>query len=457
MSSYSADEADLKVSKIDARRGHREGPYDWTAGADSPRLGEMIPKRFPPLPPDVTKTDLVKQFFRDVHGKEVQSAATYSYMWLADQVGHICVGMVLTFAASALLYFATYLNGLMGISGYRSVLFVIASPIYYAARLEEALGVSRYHGAAFVVASLIAAGWEYRAYKVAVRKAGGPFPLDRALLTKNAVIAAAYMILGAAMGWVVLDGEIDVLAAGTGPAALSPYLWTGLKFLGLILLAFLFIPFWLRQKIIWQKAGLPYVARLADGNSNVPQELADKLQILIDTDTPPARDACAVVIGGPIGSGRTALASAIGTEFAFRHRRVRYVRFGDLVEYTLAANFEIEPPPPGPRNIRYWPWSSAQVLVIDDLGPTLATALPASMRGTQAFHDWLKQQLGEIAADLGTRHTVWILDEDTPDGHERFMENAATIADVIGTARRLPIQLRKPSGKASDHGKRMLG
>jgi hypothetical protein len=35
-----------------------------------------------PTPPKLTSKDLLQQFW--AYGKEVQSAATYSYMWLAD-------------------------------------------------------------------------------------------------------------------------------------------------------------------------------------------------------------------------------------------------------------------------------------------------------------------------------------------------------------------------------------
>src|SRR5438105_2610333 len=43
------------------------------------------------------------QFRKDVFDKEVQSAATYSYLWLADQMGHIGVGILLTIVPSLLV------------------------------------------------------------------------------------------------------------------------------------------------------------------------------------------------------------------------------------------------------------------------------------------------------------------------------------------------------------------
>src|SRR6478752_693085 len=47
-----------------------------------------------PSSPQITYGELLKQFKADVYGKEVQSAATYSYMWMADQMGHVCVGII---------------------------------------------------------------------------------------------------------------------------------------------------------------------------------------------------------------------------------------------------------------------------------------------------------------------------------------------------------------------------
>src|SRR5881394_2748320 len=55
-----------------------------------------------PQRPHVGFKDLVWQFWADVFGKEVQSATTYSYVWMADQSGHVCLGIVLTFLLATL-------------------------------------------------------------------------------------------------------------------------------------------------------------------------------------------------------------------------------------------------------------------------------------------------------------------------------------------------------------------
>jgi hypothetical protein len=60
---------------------------------------------FGPSAPQLTARDLWDQFWADVYGKEVQTTATYSYTWVADQFGHICLGLI---AISPLLPFAAW-------------------------------------------------------------------------------------------------------------------------------------------------------------------------------------------------------------------------------------------------------------------------------------------------------------------------------------------------------------
>ena len=59
-----------------------------------------------PTAPKINSKELLHQFWADAYGKEVQTAATYSYTWLADQFGHICIGIIVNF-------FATTVSGIV--------------------------------------------------------------------------------------------------------------------------------------------------------------------------------------------------------------------------------------------------------------------------------------------------------------------------------------------------------
>ncbi|HYC14719.1 MAG TPA: hypothetical protein VEC75_10740, partial [Stellaceae bacterium] len=207
-----------------------------------------------PKAPDITIKDLALQAYRDIFGKEVQDATTYSYVWLADQMGHICIGIVLTALIGALLH-------------------IVAGSIYIAGPI------------AFVLTAAGVAGWEYLAFTAAVKKATGRFPLDQKLLLENAIIATAYMVLGAAIG-------LGILLGGT----------LGLEIGFLVaVLGFIAAPYWLKQKIIWQKASLPYLARLANAWPTISDADAKTVQAMIDAGAAPQVPPRQIVIAGAIG------------------------------------------------------------------------------------------------------------------------------------------------------------
>ena len=106
--------------------------------------------------PKISTWVLLKQFRADVFGKEVQSAATYSYMWLADQVGHVFIGLLLDFILSfTFSYFIPKLG-------------------------SEIVGLSL----TFLIVSI----WEFLAYRADMRRVTYPSLLDKSLLRKNAII-----------------------------------------------------------------------------------------------------------------------------------------------------------------------------------------------------------------------------------------------------------------------------
>jgi hypothetical protein len=343
-----------------------------------------------PTAPAITARMLYEQVKLDVQGKEVQRAATYSYTWLADQVGHICIGVILSFVLTATV----------------SLLARHALLPGWLAWIGEDANLAGF-GLAFLAVSI----WEYGAYRLEIHEARGSFPLDHSLLRQNALIAAAYMVLGGLLGWAFHLSEVYVLGA------------VGLVALVAIALA----PFWLRQKIVWQKAGLPYLFRLANAHHDLGREDAQKMHGLVSSKAPPLAQPQRIVIAGPVNSGRTSLASGIGTEFAFRGRSVRYLSFDRLVEFVAATDLKAEPllfcDEIGPVNVSFWPWPRVQVLIIDDISPLLGTVEDSDHH--RYFTAMLEGRLAQIRSYLAMKHTVWILG-DLDDGElDRF---AATIS-----------------------------
>jgi hypothetical protein len=359
-----------------------------------------------PTAPDFPNSTLLTQFWRDITGKEVQSAATYSYTWTADQVGHMGIGLALSL--------------LLG-SAAKYALSTDWSPF-----LVLALGA--------ILVSL----WELYAYLSAAKAATGCFTLDTALLRKNAIIAAAYMVMGLVIGF----------------GFRQPAPWWALILLAVLSIAICCAVPWLRQKIVWQKAALPYLFRLAEvTRSTIGMDKAQALQALIDKGVPPDPDTSPrqVVIYGPIGSGRTSLATGLGTEFAFKHVKVRYLGFDALLEFARAKTSTQLPKmyQDGPKNIGYWPWDQAQVLIIDDIGPVIDSPDDGEA-DPDHFSQLLTKQLSHIAPELSNRHTVWIFGNLGTRSHATAPRKIDQIADLIAkfcqTGDPLVIQLH---GKAN--------
>jgi hypothetical protein len=374
-----------------------------------------------PTAPDLSAGDLWKQFWADAYGKEVQTAATYSYTWLADQFGHICIGILADFLATLVSGWVVVQLGWRAALGYDTGLW----PGLFLA----VIGVSL---------------WECSAYFSSVKQATGTFPLDKKLLRDNAVIAAVYMSLGALLGFAFHLDAIWALVIAT------------LVVVAAVMLA----PSWLRQKITWQKASIPYLFRLADAAPTIGRQDANTLLALINGDAPSSSiPACQVIIGGPIGSGRTSMAAGIATEFAFRKNKVRYLSLDSLVEFAVAATGG--PPFPddfGPTTISYWPWSEAQVLIIDDVGPMIASNEPQRQANLARFTGILNNELASIGAILKQCHTVWVVGDLRPPFASGTLSTtlddfAKAIARYCGNKRDpLVIELGSPADRIPPKG-----
>jgi hypothetical protein len=222
--------------------------------------------------------------------------------------------------------------------------------------------------------------------------------------------------------------------------------------------AIVLAPRWLRQKIIWQKAAIPFLFRLADAAPNIGSEDAKTLQSLIDAGAPPAADPCQIIIGGPIGSGRTSMAAGIGTEFAFKQRKVRFLGLDCLLEFAARATDSVFPDDAGPTTISYWPWSQAQVVIIDGVGPFVASNEPGREANIERFKAMLQNELGTVAGVLKQCHTVWVAgDLSPPPPREQFgtvlNEFAKAVAAYCGSSSDpLVVELDSPPARQPNKG-----
>jgi hypothetical protein len=368
-----------------------------------------------PRSPQISYGELFKQFKADVYGKEVQSAATYSYMWMADQMGHVCVGILVnqitTFGARHLWPFLAWHS------------------------FAEVAGL--------ITAIAIVAAWEASTFFNSAQSAKGLFPLGRELLRDNAIIATLYMALGAVVGFGFHIGlpwsDVAVIIACT-------------------IIAIWLAPGWLRQKIIWQKAALPYLSRLAEMEPTMGRDAAKMLQELLDKGAPPNVKPAQVIIGGPVGSGRTQLAAGIGTEFAFTNVKTRYISIQSLLEFASAAQPPDFPDDSGPVNVNYWPWSESQVIIIDDVGPLIAPQRDQHEDVLNHFSGILNDELKSVAPILANCHTVWVIGDLCPPGNSRLVGDvldqfAVAVSDYTkGEQKPLVIELKAKDAAAAAGG-----
>src|SRR5262249_39162271 len=157
----------------------------------------------------ISLLDVAKQLRRDIFAKEVQTSPTYSYQWVADQAGHVALGLLAVLIVwwiigSAWVGFATAAIRITGVGPYD---YVQARP-----DLQPHFNAER----------------------------------DRQDLRNNVWAAIWYVVTGAAIALSALQS------------------WTPLLILAF--LSAIIVPafHWLRQKIRFQQAGLPFLFRLPD-------------------------------------------------------------------------------------------------------------------------------------------------------------------------------------------------
>ncbi len=295
--------------------------------------------------------------------KDVQDAITASYVWLADQLGHIALG---AFPALILCW-----------------LWRMVWPSH---PIVVDIGMP-------LLAAAVFAYWvvkEVQDFQDSKHKATFIFPFDAADLWWNVATALIFFA----------TGILSALAANYG---FLPFIACFVVLIGFDL----FVAFWwLKRKVAFQQAGLPYLYRLANFHADIDQ--AGRDAVLAVSADPNRQGGRHLLVTGPIGAGKTSLAVGIGTEFAFKLGIGRYL--------TLSKLLQLADEKPTQSVLEYddgrvlWPWREVDLLVVDDVDFGLASL---SLVGPVAVADALRTLQSEKSvpplAWLKDRRSVWVV------------------------------------------------
>lgn len=350
------------------------------------------PTQAPPLP---GIGSVILQLKRDLFGKDVENCATYTYEWLADQVGHFTLGFTGVFLFH---WFNTGVRPLYrGASGWTWAILICAI---------------------FVTVESLDFLSQWRTYHQSNRV----FQLNTLEILWNCFTAVYYIAIGAV-----------VAAFGIGDAARG----FGAAVAGLVLFVVLAV-WWLERKICFQQAGLPSYFRLPFFQNTISPTTAAFIADLCKPGPPgaPPKTDRHLIIAGPLSSGKSTLAIAIGTEFAVRRRMGvgRYSTFAKLIQAVqeLSAGDQAEA---GDGRI-LWPWQTSELLIVDDVdvvseyGPGANNDPKLELDIARSRTQFIISKISkDIRENLKYRRTVWVVG-DVDDGRLDLWK--AVLAETIG-------------------------
>lgn len=332
------------------------------------------------------------QLWADLLGKDVQDTATFSYEWVADQTGHFALGFELTYLLSWIAAVAGYKDGRVGF----------------------------WLGIAVIIVFALKETRDYYSTKAQAEAAKSVFLFNGKEVAWNCVTAVFYIGIGALVAALAL---LNPLFGIISVFATFPFIaWMGYS--------------WLRVKVTFQQAGVPYLYRLANFPSpQIGKEIGEFIVAMTKPAAPgdPPTTAYHLLIAGPLDSGKSSLAVGIGSEYGIRMGIGRYTTWAKLLQEALRKDHEWDKPEFNDGRI-LWPWQTSDLLIVDDVD-----VLSDHFRGDDAERERaiaqqranvLKAQIpGEIQKALKFRRTCWVVG-DVDDGELNRWR--AMLADIIG-------------------------
>lgn len=263
------------------------------------------------------------QFKNDLWCKEAVTGYTYSYTWMANQLGHFALGYV-----PALLIISV-VHAIFCASYWFAFIALFPSVLMFFKELSDVNN-------------------EKKLFKISK----GAIPLDIKNVWLNALTATWFTFVGSV---IASTTYLSILAGAN-------FVWLPIVSLVIMGIPSLFIGlYWISKKICFQRSNLPFMYRLSYFPHNKVDNI-DKILSFLNGETNK------ITIVGPPRSGKTDLAVAIGTELAATKQKVRY---GDIFEFLEDKGLDER------INIHVarllWSWEESDVWIIDDCDINITT------------------------------------------------------------------------------------
>lgn len=302
----------------------------------------------------------LRQLKEDLTGKDSHSGITLSYAWLANQLGHIFLGIIPTFF---LFYFFDWnpVNSAICISiGW--LIFEIFN--FYSSLFGEKSNSNQ---------------------SITTEESKAKFEAKWINVAFDTFTDVCFFALGAFIYCLTIT-------KGTSMTVI-------IVLIGLIIYLFLASRYWFLTKMYQFYARYPFQFRLSQWSFHINAANKDKVDIFLASNK---NDGNHLLVYGDFGTGKTSLGVGILTELSIKHHSCLY-KNGMKMFNAFFDDDEIE-------DYEIWNWRRANFLMIDDVNPSkpIQNEL-VSPQKLLSFIDTLEQENAKNRKTLLEKNIIWIL------------------------------------------------